>query len=173
MLHAACLDPILESEIDVRENHAPILSDVAPQPGSDPIELTIGRDCAASTSFRGRLEDLDEDVLVARWNLLVKREGVEGGARERLLELALDPLPERGPEGQLYDFRPLEITLATLLVALDIGAIEAHSGETQLLELRVTDRSFLPGAEDPVPGAGFAYFSWAIRLLYEAGGCSQ
>jgi hypothetical protein len=170
----ACLDPLLQTELDVPVNHPPVLSGVAPAPGASPISLNVGPDCAASASFRGTLDDLDEEELTIRWNLLVEREGLEGGARERLLELALAPAEERLPDGQLYDFRPFEITLATLRVALDPVTIEGFDGaDDQLLELRISDGGFLAGKEEPALGAGFAFFSWAIRIAYFSEGCGS
>jgi hypothetical protein len=162
----ACLDPLLINEIDVVENHPPILKDVQPEPEHKPQLIRVGSNCGVDVSFRGRVEDLDADQLTVRWNLRIQLDGVQGGARYALEEKALVPLPERGPNGEQYELLLMELTLATLGKKIEEATLRRHDMEDYLLELRVSDGGFIPGQEVPESIFGFAFFSWAIRIDY-------
>jgi hypothetical protein len=167
----ACLDPILINELQVEENHPPELSEVTPEPGFAPLQVVVGENCLPET-FAAQLSDLDDDVLTIRFNLVVQRTGSDNGARERVREEELAPAEERGPEGQQYNFQPLDLSFATLVSILDVDGLRNETNKPgQLLELRVSDNGFLAGQEVAGAGAGTAYFSWAIKLNFLEQGC--
>jgi hypothetical protein len=183
---AACLDPVLIDEVEVEENHAPVISTFHPEPihplpGPDPVKRIVGPGCVDEPTFGVVIEDVDADgedpdyALTVRWVLVVKRAGVPSGARERFAELELQPLPERGPQGEQFDLPDAvidEALLRRLFDDLDRFDPATHN-ETQLLELRVSDGGFNPGEDDePRPGAGFLLFTWTLDIEHQEAGCA-
>jgi hypothetical protein len=170
-LVSGCLDPNLVTELDTDENHAPFLDEMSPPPIFRPRPVLVGENCLPE-SFGGTLDDFDEDILTVHWNLIVQRTGQANGATVTLDEFDLPPLPDPGAEGQHYGFKPLELSFTRLVAIFDVSGLEEESQkEGQLLELRVSDRGFPAGQEEPPAGAGFAFFSWALKLTFDPDGC--
>ncbi len=172
-----CLDPFLVTTIDKDENRWPRLENATPQPTFAPQEVAIGIGVAA-VSFSATPADDDNDDLIARWLLVADRRGTQDGVVVEMREQELIPLANRGPEAQQYDFTPLELEHDALVQKF--GAAELAeltnpdaANPFQLLELRVSDRGFRAGTNDPKEGAGFAYFSWTVHITCVVEGCAQ
>lgn len=182
-LTAGCLNPFFFDNVEEPVNHAPVFTNLTPQPSFERLVINVAPNCGPLVTFKAdRLDDADFDKLIVRWSLLLEREGTTGGARERLVELelepcnGLEPCPPEDPGTPIYDFLPFELDRTKVLFALGQAELTAQTDpngdiEGQLLELRVSDRGFKPNGEDVVEEAGLVFQSWAIKLVQSAEGC--
>lgn len=159
-----CLNPLFFEDVEPAVNHAPAVTNLLPQPSFEDVVANAGANCAPPEAFRAdRLDDADGDVLTVRWTLLVPR--ADGAARIPLLEEELEPL-EPPIDDVEYDFRPFELSGSRLRIALG-GDLDNQSKADvqQLLELRISDRGFKPGTDEPRADAGSFLASWGVKLL--------
>lgn len=176
----ACVNPLFFDNVQPAVNHTPVLVNMQPLPGFARRVINVGSNCGPGPDgsfFASRLDDADLDTLTVRYSLLLPRGGSVEGAREILFEEELEPNAD--PEALVvYDFKPFEVDRTKVINALGEFGLreqtepgpEGQLVEGQLLELRISDRGFKAGGNEPArEDATVLFISWAIKLKNE--GC--
>jgi hypothetical protein len=167
MMTVGCVNPLFFDNVAPAANHAPVVINMQPQPSFGRIVVNTGNNCGATETFvAGRLEDADFDQLTATYMMLVPRDDTPSGARFKLFEVVLDPLPEP-VEGAFYVLPPFQLDPSNVRLRVGVAelGVQADRPEGQLLELRISDRGFIGEDDTNVPeGAGLFFMSWAIAV---------
>jgi hypothetical protein len=154
-------------------DHAPVVTQMKPDPSVGKIPANLGANCApAATFFAESVDDADGDDLTVRWTLEFPEEGFGAGSFQTvsrvITEFTLQKLPV-AVDNKNYDFPPFELDQQTLVpqtMTTDELAkqVSNFSDVGQLLELFISDGGFEAGTNDASKGFSVVSFSWAIQL---------
>lgn len=170
MTSTACVNPLFFDSVQPAVNHSPLLENMQPPPGFARRVINVGANCGPGPEgsfFASGLNDADLDVLTVRYSLLLPRDGSPDGAREILFEEELEPNPE-AQALLVYDFKAFEVDRTKIVNALGTAGLGEQVDpaiEGQLLELRISDRGFKAGGNEPTnDDATLLFLSWSIKL---------